>query len=118
QPPSCRGGTYVHPSRLRRGSELRPVPHARSAHVPRHRGGTGDHRPTRGRAILGEGWALGGQMTSIAPWLSLRSATEALAFYHAAFGAVERERLEDERGEVVVAQLSVDGAAFWVQNDP
>jgi len=56
-------------------------------------------------------------MTSIAPWLSVTNATEAVAFYTAAFGATELERLAD--GDVVdIAQLSIDGAAFWIQNDP
>jgi PhnB protein len=57
-------------------------------------------------------------MTSIAPWLSVRNAPEALAFYQAAFGAVETERLEDESGAVAVAQLSIDGADFWISADP
>ena len=56
-------------------------------------------------------------MTSIAPWLSVKNATEALAHYRAAFGAIELERLEDEAGDVVVAQLSIEGADFWVQTD-
>lgn len=57
-------------------------------------------------------------MTSIAPWLSVDNATEAVAFYTAAFGAIELERLEDEAGHVAVAQLSIDGADFWLQTDP
>lgn len=56
-------------------------------------------------------------MTSIAPWLSVKDAPEALVFYRAAFGAIELERLEDEAGDVVVAQLSIDGADFWIQSD-
>jgi PhnB protein len=56
-------------------------------------------------------------MTSIAPWLSVENATEALAYYRAAFGAIELERLEDEAGDVVVAQLSIEGADFWIQTD-
>jgi uncharacterized glyoxalase superfamily protein PhnB len=52
-------------------------------------------------------------MTSIAPWLSMKNATEALAYYKAAFGAIELERLEDEAGDVVIAQLSIEGADFW-----
>ena len=48
----------------------------------------------------------------------MKDATEALAFYGAAFGAIELERLESEAGEVVVAQLSIDGADFWIQTDP
>jgi PhnB protein len=57
-------------------------------------------------------------MTGIAPWLSVDNATEALAFYMAAFGAIESERHEDENGDVVVAQLSIQGADFWIQADP
>jgi PhnB protein len=56
-------------------------------------------------------------MTGIAPWLSVNDATEALAFYMAAFGAIELERLEDDDGAVVIAQCSIDGADFWVQTD-
>jgi len=57
-------------------------------------------------------------MTRIAPWLSVRSATSAVAYYKAAFGAIECERLDDQAGGVAVAQLSIDGADFWVQADP
>lgn len=56
-------------------------------------------------------------MTGIAPWLSVPNAGQALDFYLAAFGAMERERLEDD-GQVVVAQLSIGGANFWIQTDP
>ena len=56
-------------------------------------------------------------VTNIAPWLSVKNATEALAYYRAAFGAIELERLEDESGDVVVAQLSIEGADFWIQTD-
>ncbi len=55
--------------------------------------------------------------TSIAPWLSVSRATEAVGYYRAAFGAVERYRLEHEAGKVAVAQLSVGGADFWLQED-
>jgi PhnB protein len=54
--------------------------------------------------------------TSIAPWLSVADATKALDFYEAAFDAVELYRFEDG-GAVAVAQLSIDGAAFWIQQD-
>src|SRR5207248_7678458 len=53
----------------------------------------------------------------IAPWLSVADATKAVEYYKAAFGAVELERLEDESGSVVIAQLSIGGADFWVQQD-
>jgi PhnB protein len=54
--------------------------------------------------------------TSIAPWLAVSDAQEAVDFYRSAFGAVDVYTLDD-RGRVVVAQLSVGGAAFWVQED-
>ena len=50
--------------------------------------------------------------TTIAPWLSAHDAGRAVAFYRAAFGAVERYRLQDDAGNVMVAQLAVDEAAF------
>ena len=50
--------------------------------------------------------------TSIAPWLSVSRATEAVDYYKAAFGAVERYRLEDDEGSVVVAQLAIEGARY------
>ena len=55
--------------------------------------------------------------TSIAPWLSVSRGKEAVDFYTAAFGAVELYRLEDDAGKVVVAQLAIDGADFWLQDD-
>jgi PhnB protein len=56
-------------------------------------------------------------ITSIAPWLSVSRATEAVGYYKAAFGAVERYRLEDDAGKVVVAHLAIDEADFWLQED-
>jgi PhnB protein len=56
-------------------------------------------------------------VAKIAPWLSVADATKAVEYYKAAFGAVELERLEDEAESVVVAQLSIGGADFWVQQD-
>jgi len=58
------------------------------------------------------------QSRSIAPWLSVTHATLAVAFYKAAFGAIERERLDDDGGDVAVALLSIDGAELWIQADP
>ncbi len=40
-----------------------------------------------------------------------------MAFYTAAFGAVERYHLKDDGGGVIVAQLAIGGAEFWVQKD-
>ena len=55
--------------------------------------------------------------TTIAPWLSVPDADSAVEFYTASFGAVELERLEDDAGSVVIAQLSLSDARFWVQMD-
>ncbi len=55
--------------------------------------------------------------TSIAPWLSVSQATEAVDYYKAAFSAVEQYRLEDDGGKIVVAQLVIEGADFWLQED-
>ena len=57
-------------------------------------------------------------MTSIAPWIAVSNARSALDFYTAAFGAVERERLEDDDGNVIVAELAVGDATFWIQDEP
>jgi PhnB protein len=54
---------------------------------------------------------------SIAPWLAVRDAQRAVEYYQAAFGAVEVYRLGGDDGTLEVAQLSIGGAAFWVQND-
>lgn len=55
--------------------------------------------------------------TNFAPWLSVPDAQSAVEFYTTSFGAVEVERLEDDAGRVLVAQLSLRGARFWVQMD-
>ncbi len=63
--------------------------------------------------MSGEAWR-----ARIAPQLSVRRGREAIAFYEAAFGAVEDYRVggTDEH-EAVVAQLAVDGAWFWVADE-
>jgi PhnB protein len=53
---------------------------------------------------------------SVAPWLSVRGSARALAFYKAAFGAVEVYRL-DGPDESVVARLSIDGSEFWMSDE-
>lgn len=55
---------------------------------------------------------------TIAPWLSVTDAGASVAFYTDAFGAVELERLEHEAGVIALALLSVEGAEFWIQQDP
>jgi PhnB protein len=54
--------------------------------------------------------------TSIAPLLSVRNGAKAVEFYKAAFGAVELLRVDDPSG-AVVAQLSVNGADFWLADE-
>ncbi len=56
--------------------------------------------------------------TGIAPWLSVSGAEDAVDYYKAAFGADERYRLDDDDGGVVVAQLAIGRADFWLQEDP
>jgi PhnB protein len=56
-------------------------------------------------------------VTAIAPWLAVRGAQRAADFYQAAFGAVEVYRLDGDQGTIAVAQLSIEGAVFWVQDD-
>jgi PhnB protein len=58
-----------------------------------------------------------GLETRIAPWLAVSDATKAVEFYKLAFDASEAHRLDDDSGCVMVAQLQVDGASFWVQQD-
>ena len=54
----------------------------------------------------------------VVPQLSVRRGREAVAFYEAAFGAVEIYRVggTDDSPEVV-AQLSVGEASFWVSDE-
>jgi PhnB protein len=55
---------------------------------------------------------------NIAPWLSVPDGPRAVDYYATAFGAVERYRLADDIGRVVVAQLAIGQADFWLQEDP
>lgn len=56
--------------------------------------------------------------TRIMPQLSVRRGNEAVAFYRAAFGAIEEHRVGGaDEDEAVVAQLSVGGASFWVSDE-
>jgi len=56
--------------------------------------------------------------SNIAPWLSVFDGAKAMDFYSKAFGAVELYRLDGDDGSTQVAQLSVNGADFWIQHDP
>ena len=55
--------------------------------------------------------------TSIAPWLAVNSGVGAARFYKEALGAEVREQLDGEGGAIAVAQLSVDGALLWIQEE-
>jgi PhnB protein len=54
--------------------------------------------------------------TAIAPWLSVRNGAAAVAFYKAAFSAIETYRLEPPGGGLVV-KLSVNRAEFWISSE-
>lgn len=54
---------------------------------------------------------------NIAPWLSVEDGTKAVEFYEAAFGARLLSQVGGDDGGIQVAQLSVGGAIFWVQQD-
>lgn len=56
--------------------------------------------------------------TTVSPQLSVRRGREAVAFYRAAFGAVEIYRVGGtEDLEELVAQLSVGDTSFWVSDE-
>lgn len=53
---------------------------------------------------------------AVAPMLSVRNGGRAVEFYKSAFGASEIYRVEDPGG-AVVAQLSINGAQFWLSDE-
>jgi PhnB protein len=55
--------------------------------------------------------------SSIAPWLTVSQDQKAIDFYKLAFGASEVYRYDSPSGGTVV-RLSVQGAEFWVSEDP
>ena len=57
-------------------------------------------------------------LPNIAPWLPVANAKKAVDHYESAFGAKVLYRLEGDGGSLAVAQLSIGGAIFWVQDDP
>jgi PhnB protein len=54
--------------------------------------------------------------TTLAPLLSVRNGAKAVEFYQLAFGAQVLTRI-DSGGGAVVAQLSVEGAEFWLADE-
>jgi hypothetical protein len=55
--------------------------------------------------------------SSIAPWFTVARDAKAIEFYKSAFGASEVYRYDSPTGGAVV-RLSVNGAEFWVSEDP
>jgi len=66
--------------------------------------------------MVADSAAVASARCSIAPWLSVRGGSRAVAFYKSAFGAAEVFRLDGPDG-TVVARLSVDGAEFWLGDE-
>ena len=58
----------------------------------------------------------GRRKVSISPLLSVRNGAKAVDFYKTAFGATELFRMDDPSG-AVIAQLTVDGADFWLSDE-
>lgn len=54
--------------------------------------------------------------SSLAPWLSVRGSAGAVAFYQAAFDAVEVYHLDGPEGGVV-SRLSIAGQEFWLSDE-
>ena len=64
------------------------------------------------------GKRFGRQLVSLIPQLSVRGGLAALAFYRAAFGAeIDYQVGGTGENQSVVAQLSIEGAAFWVADE-
>ncbi|HEU4651013.1 MAG TPA: VOC family protein [Croceibacterium sp.] len=58
------------------------------------------------------------QGSAITPYLIAKGAEDAIAFYVAAFGAVENYRLVDpQSGKIGHADLAIDGAAFMLADE-
>jgi PhnB protein len=55
--------------------------------------------------------------STLAPWLTIYRGGKAIEFYKSAFGASEVYRYDSPAGGCVV-RLSVNGAEFWVSEDP
>lgn len=53
--------------------------------------------------------------TSIAPWLTVNDGKKAVAFYAAAFNAIETYKLEDTG--VFIVRLNVNGAELWINEN-
>lgn len=55
---------------------------------------------------------------SFSPYITVHDATQAIAFYHAAFGATERFRLADESsGKIGHAELDLQGSLLMLSDE-
>lgn len=54
--------------------------------------------------------------TNLAPWIAVPDGARALDFYRAAFDVQVLHRL-DREGRLQVAQLAIDDAQFWIQEE-
>ena len=55
---------------------------------------------------------------AFSPYLSVRDAAQAIAFYQAAFGATERFRLTDKKtGKVGHAELTIEGGLLMLSEE-
>jgi PhnB protein len=54
-------------------------------------------------------------VATLSPWLLVRNSVQAVEFYKAAFGAIEKYRLEGHGG--VVSRLAVGNSEFWVSDE-
>jgi PhnB protein len=68
-----------------------------------------------GSAMSEQAKAAEKRKTVITPMLAVRNGARAVAFYQTAFGAEVLFQMED--GGSVIAQLSVDGAEFWLADE-
>lgn len=58
-----------------------------------------------------------GLTASVTPYLSVRRASEALAFYAAAFGAVETMRITQDDGRIGHAEITIGGARIQLADE-
>ena len=55
---------------------------------------------------------------TVTPYLMVRDAARALAFYRKAFDAAEVMRFDDPKGRVAYAEIIGDSTSCWPRNHP
>jgi len=55
--------------------------------------------------------------TSITPMLSVKNGAAAVDFYKRAFGAVELGRVDAPEGGLIIAEMAIDGARFFLSDE-